>query len=133
MASAKPDWVPKIFAASAEECPVLDYLREETDARLRAKIIKKIEFLATVGREDAVRPLADTLEGAVKELRVDKQVRILFSWEDGGILLILDGTRKKNGRVDQQVVRRAGANRERWLEKRTMHASLKQLTQALGG
>ncbi len=96
-------------------CPSVQYILSETDVNIRAKIIRKIIHLAQVGAQDARRPLVDTLSGVVKELVVDRQVRILFSWHQSQrLLLILNGTRKKNGDVDPKVVRKASQLQKSW-------------------
>lgn len=61
------------------------------------------------------RPLIDTLRGQIKELRATRQIRILFSWETKErIMLLLEGIRKKGGRVDPAAVERAQAHRAEW-------------------
>ncbi len=61
----------------------------------------------------------DTIDGPVKELRVSKQIRILFTVEQAHrIFLVLEGTIKKNGQVDPEAVGRAKNYRRVWLLKR---------------
>ena len=136
MSDTKPPWEPVFFVrGSKNECPALNYLLSETDQAVRARIVRKIEHLANVGRENQRRPLIDTLDGPIKELRVDQQVRILFSWEEWNgkrLVLILEGTRKKNGSVDPKVVQNAHDNRQEWLEK-PKHGDLAVLKKALAG
>jgi hypothetical protein len=61
------------------------------------------------------RPLIDTLRGPIKELRATRQIRILFSWETKEhIMLLLEGARKKGGRVAKPAVERAEAYRAEW-------------------
>lgn len=46
-----------------------------------AKIVRKMEHVAKFRRQDLRRPMVDTVSGPIKELRVDKQLRVLFSCE----------------------------------------------------
>lgn len=78
-----------------------------------------MEHLANVGKRNATRPLVDTIDGPLKELRVDKQIRLLFQWEeDTEWILFLEATRKKNGKIDPDVVERAKRNYQKWLKKK---------------
>lgn len=113
------------------QVPVFEFIRDQGDAKIQALIVRKIEHVAKIRFHDMRRPLVDTLDGPVKELIVDKQVRVLFSPErDRDLLLMLEAERKKNGDVDEEVIRRARENRERWL-KGASTASLDRIKEVL--
>jgi hypothetical protein len=115
-----PPWSIEFFRDPRGKYPVAEFIRSQADPRIRAKIVRKIEHLAHFHRQDLKRPLVDTLKGAVKELVVDKQVRVLFSCEDEeGVMLMLEADRKKNGDVNPKVVEQALGNREKWLDMRS--------------
>jgi len=100
-------------------CPVEEFIESQGDAKIRAKIVKKLQMLSQCEPDDVHRALVDTIDGPVKELRVDKQVRILFSWErESGHIVALEAERKKNGKLSDSVIQRATKNRETWLESR---------------
>lgn len=77
--------------------------------------------------------MVDTVRGPIKELRVDKQLRVLFSCEEQrGVMLMLAATRKKNGDIDPKLVQTAMESREEWLGA-GRSAPLSDLKQELSG
>lgn len=113
------NWSIGLYKDSDGNCPVLNWIKRDGDPQARRKITDKLRMLAQLQRpEDASRPLVDTLRGAVKELRVDKQIRVLFSWErDERTILALNATRKREGDVDESVVDAAVRYRQDWLRR----------------
>lgn len=108
------------------------FVYQQGDPNVQAKIIAKIRHVAKFRYEDLGRPLVDTLRGPVKELVVDPQVRILFSClREEAVMVMLEATRKKNGRVDETVVARACRNHEEWLDTRRS-AELDKVVKAIG-
>ncbi len=100
------------------ELPFAEFFEGETDVSVRAKILTKIEHGSRFRPEQLRRPLADTLEGRVKELRFG-QIRILFSLEvEDGLWLLLGGERKKADDVSPSLIREAAGLRERWVASR---------------
>lgn len=125
-------WEPLLFTSRTGRCPVERFLREQRDSTVRAAAIRKIQHLSRVGPENAKRPLADTVRGEIKELRVDRQVRILFFWHrEDHVVVCVEAERKKNGGLDEEVIERAARNREEWLENHRSK-SLEATARALG-
>lgn len=118
------EWGAELYPDRRGNFPVIKFLKEQGTAKIKARIWVKMEHLARIALEQSPsmigRPLVDTIQGAIKELRVDQQVRILFSWEYAEkLVLMLEGTRKKNGSVDPQAVKRALEYRADWLKSRS--------------
>jgi hypothetical protein len=130
--SNPPPWDVDVFGNRKGRCPVFRFIRKQGDANVRATIIRKMEHVAKFRFHDLGRPLVDTLDAPIKELIVDEQVRVLFACHrEDGIMVMLEATRKKNGDVDPEAVRRAKENYEEWLE--TRHGvGIKKLKKALG-
>ena len=111
-------------------CPVRDFVRSQSPPDA-AKIVRKMEHVANYRRQELRRPMVDTVWGPIKELRVDKQLRVLFSCEDDrGVMLMLAATRKKNGDIDPRVVQATVERRDEWLRE-GRSASLSDLKQEL--
>ncbi|MGH7563532.1 MAG: type II toxin-antitoxin system RelE/ParE family toxin [Gemmatimonadota bacterium] len=111
------EWQVRVFHDRRGRYPAF----HKKDRPFLARSFRKLEYLAEVVRfqriENIPRELVDTIRGAVKELRVDKQIRVLFSWEHAThTILVLEAERKKNGGIDEKVIRRAIENREEWQE-----------------
>ena len=101
------------------DCPFHDFLRSETDRKVQARIVAKIEYLSKLDPEDYGRPLIDTLDGPIKEMRFGprKQLRVLFSCERGRRLLLLyGGERKTTSAVSPGLIQEAKNLRQAWLE-----------------
>ena len=101
------------------DCPFKDFLQSETDRKVQARIAAKIEYLSKLDPEDYRRPLIDTLDGPVKEMRFGpkKQLRLLFSCERGERLLLLyGGERKTTSAVSGGLIQEAKDLRQAWLK-----------------
>ncbi len=102
---------------SRGDCPFASFLGSETDVRFRASVLNKVEHLTHVDPADYDRPLIDTLDGRIKELRFGKSLRVLFSVEDdGSILLLYGGERKKQSACSPELIEEAKALRTAWLQ-----------------
>ena len=121
----KQAWTVELSCDEQGDVPVMEFTVKQRNPKIQAKIIKKMEYLRSqaesLGAENVGRPLVDTIDGDIKELRVDKQVRLLFSWQhDEGVILMLDGERKKNGKIDQALVERAKRSRQHWIKSKSV-------------
>lgn len=99
-------------------CPFGAFLESETDANIRALILTKVEYLSHLAREDHDRPLVDTLDGPIKELRFGpkKCLRILYSLEQGSeVLLFYGGERKQVRACSPELITEAKNLRAAWL------------------
>lgn len=113
-----PLFQPRAALQENGDCPFAKYLASETDARVRALILNKVAYLARVRPEDYSRPLIDTLEGPIKEIRFgpNNSLRLLFSLEqDVGAIVVYGGERKKKGPVSQSLIEEAQELREIWV------------------
>lgn len=118
MTAPPKTWRVELYSEGGH-CPIDTFIKGFDDRRRRALIVRKLEHLAEVaagGVQNLKRPLVDTLDGPIKELVVDKQIRVLFSVEQSNrIILALEGTVKKNGEVDREAINKAKRERQRWL------------------
>ena len=99
-------------------CPFYDFLRSKTDRKVQARIVAKVKYLSKLDPEDYRRPLIDTLDGPVKEMRFGprNQLRLLFSCERGKRLLLLyGGERKTTSKVSPGLIQEAKDLRQAWL------------------
>lgn len=98
-------------------CPFGEFLGSETDVRVRAQILTKIDYVARIEPVDYGRPLIDTLEGPVKELRFGpgNSLRLLFSAEqEVDAIVFYGGERKQKGKVSEGLIEEALQLREEW-------------------
>lgn len=110
-------WTAALIPDRRGRYPVVEFIRSQGDATIRARIVAKMRHLEKIEYEDFGRPLVDTLRGPLKELRVDEQLRVVFACHvERGLLFMLDADRKKNGHVDEAVIARAEKNLARWIE-----------------
>lgn len=129
--TAAPPSIVELALDGRGFCPVRDFVLSQ-NPREAAKLVRKMEHLAKFRRQDLGRPMVDTISGPIKELRVDKQLRVLFSCEqDRGVMLMLAATRKKNGGIDSRLIQAAVQDREEWL-RRGRSMSLSELKKELG-
>lgn len=118
--SNPPPWSIRLFVSEQGNCPVFTFIQHQGDAALRARIVRKLERLGKFRHQDLRRPAGvDTLDGPIKEYKVDKQIRVLFAYLlEEGVMVMLEADRKKNGHVDPKVVARAKENWDEWLDRR---------------
>lgn len=111
-------WTAELFRDERGRYPVLDFL-ERRSPRDRETTLNRIRVVLELAGHQAVhtigRPQVETLEGPIKELRATNQIRILFSWEKKTkTMLLLEADLKKNGKVDEAILRRARNNLAEW-------------------
>lgn len=111
-------WTAHAFRDRRGRYPVVDFLEQQNPrdrALVRNKIRVLLEMLVHQPPHTIGRPLVDTLRGPIKELRATRQIRVLFSWEaEGQVMLFLEGERKKGRSIDRAVLERAEAHRAEW-------------------
>jgi hypothetical protein len=118
------NWVEPTFTVLAAtqangDCPFHEFLESERNPKDRAAILGKVDHVSRLSPREYQRPLIDTLDGPIKRIKVDQQLRVLFSSErQHNILLIYGGGRKKNGSVDPALIRAAQEMRAAWLAGR---------------
>jgi hypothetical protein len=116
MSSEESGFEVRLARSETGRIPFVAFLEPETDVKIRAKILSKIHHYSHFSPEDFTRPHVDTLEGPIKEARVDRQLRVLFSLEqDREVLLVYGGERKKSGPVSRTLIEQAQELRDRWL------------------
>lgn len=104
--------------------PVLDWLRDVSlrDIRVRAKCFIRIQLPASLGHE-LRRPLADTLQDGIYELRIrfqSVQYRILYFFDGRTAAVLATGT-VKEGTVPAKEIQVAAERRSKYLENRVGH------------
>ena len=116
------DGQPPLFQLQAAvhrngECPFGDFIESEQDRKVRAQILTKIAYLSRIEPPDYGRPLIDTLEGPIKELRFGPRnsLRLLFSTEqEAGTIVLYGGERKREGPVSAALVAEALQLHKEW-------------------
>lgn len=111
-------WTAELFRDRRGRYPVVDFLMRQSTPAQKA-MVSSIRIVLELAKQQPVhtigRPQVETLEGAIKEIRATKQIRILFAWqEEPRTMLLLEADAKKNGRVDERVIKRAQANLAEW-------------------
>jgi len=117
MASQNPAYAVEFYTTARGDCPIDDFL-DDLNQKHRAKVEKFIGLLEEKG-PNLPRPYADTLQGPIRELRVqfgNMQYRILYFFHER-IVLLTHGMAKKTGPVPQEEIERAKRYRSDWLER----------------
>jgi len=110
----------ELYSIEPNNCPIKDFIDDQGDAKVRARIVRKIEHLEKLDPMQYSRPLVDTVEGPIKELRVDQQIRVLFSVErspDKVTVVCYNAERKKNGRISPALIEQAKEYRQDWVRR----------------
>ncbi len=112
-------WTVEVFRDRRGQHPVIEFLDAQA-TRDVAKVQKKVRILRERTRHERPerigRPLVDTLDAPIKELRATDQIRILFAFHyEKEMILLLEADRKKNGTVDDAAIARAKRNLDEWL------------------
>lgn len=112
----------KVLLAKNEKggVPFIDFLESESHWPLRAKMMAKVGMVAQMSREEHSRPLIDTVDGPIKEIRLpDDQLRTMFTLDDGsGVMLVCCGERKPGDAVSPEIIEEAHELRSAWLAGR---------------
>jgi len=114
---ARP-WKVGVYRDRRGRSPVEDFLRKQSPAD-RKKVERKLRILRDRTRDERPetigRPLVEMLRGRIKELRATDQIRILFAWiYESRTILLLEGDRKKDGKVSEAAIVRAKENLDEW-------------------
>ena len=130
-----PRYALRVAVDASGGCPFGAFLESETDAKIRALILTKVEYLSHLAPEDHVRPLVDTLEGPVKEFRFGpkKGLRILYSLEqEAGELLLFGGERKEVRACSPRLIQEAKALRGAWIKgTEPIHLEIEKLRKTI--
>ncbi|MFA6209138.1 MAG: type II toxin-antitoxin system RelE/ParE family toxin [Candidatus Obscuribacterales bacterium] len=93
------------FKAADESVPVIKFLDQQKQSRVKAKCIALIKLLAQEGYE-LKRPRTDTLRGGIRELRTEirnTNYRLLYFFHGQNCVIISHGIIKEDVVPDQEI------------------------------